>query len=107
MIYIAHRINTISKLLEVPKGYGVELDLRDYDGEIVIEHEPLKGGELFKNYIKQYDHKLIILNIKCEGVEDYVSEIIKEAGINDYFYLDISFPALIKLSKRKENSRAL
>ena len=35
MEYIAHRINTLAELKELPKEYGVELDLRDnLNGEI-------------------------------------------------------------------------
>jgi hypothetical protein len=44
MEYIAHRINTIKELKEIPKNYGVELDLRDFGNRLILQHEvpPIK-----------------------------------------------------------------
>lgn len=33
---IAHRINTVSELRNVPPVYGVEIDLRDYGSDLVL-----------------------------------------------------------------------
>lgn len=107
MLKIAHRINSIEMLKSTPKNYGVELDLRDYNNQISITHNPLTEGDNFEEYMKHYEHELIILNVKCEGVEDLVEPIIKKHQIKNYFYLDVSFPALIKLYRRGEKNIAV
>ena len=40
MIKIKHRINSIHELKEVNPIYGVEVDIRSYGSEIIINHEP-------------------------------------------------------------------
>jgi hypothetical protein len=107
-MFICHRINTIKELIKIPKEYGVELDLRDnLNGDIYIHHDPFVIGELFEDYLKQYYHKFIILNIKSEGIEYKVLELIKKYNIKDYFFLDCSFPMIYKLLKIGENNIAI
>ncbi len=96
MIKIAHRVNTIEALIATPKEFGVELDLRSEGYEIIIHHDPFQKGELFADYLKHFNHAFIILNIKTEGIEPKVKEMVESAGIADYFFLDISQPFLIK-----------
>ena len=107
MRYIAHRINTIKELLKVPKKYGVEIDLRDYGDKIILQHDPFKKGVDFENYLKFYNHKFIILNIKSEGIEFKVLKILKRFKIKNYFFLDCSFPMINLLSSKNEKKIAL
>lgn len=99
VLFFAHRINDSTQLKTVSKQYGIELDLRDFRNELVLEHDPFKGGELFEHYLKSYQHSGIILNIKSERVELRVLELLKEHGITDYFFLDSSFPMIYYLNK--------
>ena len=39
MIFIAHRINTIRQLKDIPKECGVEVDLRDFGDRLILQHE--------------------------------------------------------------------
>ena len=51
MEFIAHRVNTLKELMELPTEYGVELDLRDdLNGRIYIQHNPFEPGEDFEEY---------------------------------------------------------
>ena len=69
MEYIAHRINTMEELARIPFDLGVELDLRDgFDGRIYIQHNPFEQGEDFEEYLKNYHHGTMILNIKSERI---------------------------------------
>jgi len=86
MEYIAHRINTLIELKKIPREYGVELDLRDYGERIILQHDPFKDGEDFELFLKQYNHGTMILNIKSEGIELRVLELIKRYNINNYFF---------------------
>ena len=97
--YISHRINTVQELKKIPEEYGIEIDLRDYQENIILQHDPFKSGELFTDFIKEFNHKIIILNIKSEGIEYKILEILKNNNITNYFFLDSSFPMIYKLLK--------
>ena len=107
MIYIAHRINTIDQLKQLPENVGVEIDLRDEGGTLILQHDPFKTGENFTEYCKEYKHRLMILNIKSERIESRVLEILKENNITEYFFLDSSFPMIYSLTQQGENNVAL
>ena len=49
--------------------------------------------------MKYYKHELIILNIKSEGIEYKVLELVHKFNVTNYFFLDCSFPMINKLSK--------
>jgi len=107
MHYIAHRVNTIKELLKTPVEYGVEVDLRDYEDRLILQHDPFKKGEDFEEYLKHYNHGTIILNIKSEGIEYQVLELLKKYTVNNYFFLDSSFPMINSLSLKGEKNIAL
>lgn len=108
MEYIAHRINTVEELKALPEKYGVELDLRDsLDGSIYIQHNPFEPGEDFEQYLKEYHHGTMILNVKSERIELKIQELMKKYHISNYFYLDSSFPMIYLLSKQGEHRVAL
>jgi hypothetical protein len=108
MNYIAHRVNTVAELRKLPQKYGVELDLRDnLDGRIYIQHNPFEAGEDFEDYLKEYHHGTMILNVKSERIELKIQELMKKYGITDYFYLDSSFPMIYLLSQSGEKRVAL
>lgn len=108
MEYIAHRINTVSELKELPAKYGVELDLRDdLTGKIYIQHNPFEAGEDFEEYLKEYRHGTMILNVKSERIEPKILEIISRYDIKSYFFLDSSFPMIYSMTKQGETNFAL
>ena len=107
MHFIVHRVNTIKDLLNTPNKYGVEIDLRDYQDKIILQHDPFKDGECFEEYLKNYNHGTMILNIKSEGIEHAVLKLIKKYNIRDYFFLDCSFPMINLLISSGEKNIAL
>jgi hypothetical protein len=102
MIYISHRVNTAEQLRAVPPEHGVELDLRDWGDEVVVQHDPFTGGERFADYLRHYRHRTMILNVKSERIEPRVLELVRAAGVSDYFFLDCSFPMVRWLIARGE-----
>ncbi|AUP81605.1 hypothetical protein C1H87_11955 [Flavivirga eckloniae] len=108
MEYIAHRINTIKELNELPESFGVEIDLRDdLNGNIYISHDPFVSGELFERYLKAYKHGTMILNVKSERIEGEILCLLKKYNIQKYFFLDSSFPMIYLLSKKGEENIAI
>jgi hypothetical protein len=96
MKIIAHRRNTLTDLVATPHEYGVEVDIRSEGQKLIIHHDPFAAGECFDDWIDVYRHGTLILNVKEEGLEMRLIKIMKAKGIEDYFFLDQSFPFLYK-----------
>jgi len=107
MQIIAHRRNTIEQLRATPYEYGVEIDLRSSNGKIILNHEPFEDGVEIHEWLRHYKHKFVILNVKEEGIENSVKNIMDSNGIKDYFFLDLSFPALVRMVSSKEKRIAV
>ena len=107
MQYIAHRVNTIAQLRSTPPDFGVELDLRDCGGRLILQHDPFSDGEDFEDYLQEYRHGLMILNIKSERIEYRVLEMIRRSNVLNYFFLDSSFPMIRALVREGERRIAV
>ena len=104
---ILHRVNTINYLKIVPKEYGVEVDIRSFNKKVITSHEPLLNGVEFEEWISFYNHDFLILNVKEEGLEKYLLDILKKHKIKNFFLLDQSFPYLLKTIKSGEKRCAI
>ncbi len=100
MKLIAHRKNTIADLLASDPSFGVEVDIRSNGERLTIHHDPFMEGVSFDEWLSVYHHGTLILNVKEEGLEERLISKMEEKGIEDYFFLDQSFPFLVKWAKR-------
>jgi hypothetical protein len=107
MKLIAHRRNTIEDLIATPVKYGIEVDIRSYGDHLVIHHDAFVKGESFEAWIACYNHGTLILNVKEEGLEARLIELMKTYRISDFFFLDQSFPFLVGWSKLGERRCAV
>lgn len=99
MKLIQHRINTKDQLALVSPEYGIEIDLRANNSDIILHHDPFCTGERIDDFLVDYKHSGIILNTKVEGMETRLIELMHQFNIEDYFFLDLSLPFLIKTIK--------
>ena len=78
-------------------GFGTETDIRDYKGELVISHDIADENcitvkDMFEIYNK-YDKTLpLALNIKADGLQVKLKELLEEYNITNYFVFDMSVP---------------
>lgn len=109
MRFCCHRINTIKELQQIPEKYGVEIDLRDNQesSNIHLCHDPFELGEDFEEFLMNYNHSFIILNIKSERIEWKIIDLLKKYNIENYFFLDSSFPMIYQLANKGERNIAL
>ena len=107
MIKILHRINTKKELVDTNKTYGVEVDIRSHGERLIINHDPFAQGEDFLDWITAYNHKVLILNVKEEGLEERLTSIMRKERIENYFFLDQSFPFLMKTINSGESKVAI
>ena len=102
MKLIAHRRNTLAELRATPIEYGVEVDIRSVGERLIMHHDPFVDGEDFIAWLAHYRHGTLILNVKEEGLEQRLLNLMAEQGIEDFFFLDQSFPYLVKTARQGE-----
>lgn len=78
-------------------GYGVETDVRDLRGELVIAHDMPLGGEMtLASFLELYRsteaNTTLAINIKSDGLAASLQGMLQEYGVSDYFVFDMSVP---------------
>ena len=108
MEIIIHRVNRIKELKNIKPTFGTEIDIRAQGGEIILSHDPFVKGDKLDDYLDEYNHGILVLNIKEDGIEDDVLDMVRERKrIKDYFLLDVEFPYLFKKAKAGEMDMAI
>jgi len=106
MIILSHRgfwKNTIEKNQAIAfersfsLGFGTETDIRDYKDELVISHdiadERCMSVEIFFEIYKSFDNNLpVALNIKADGLQLKLKNLLEKFEISNYFVFDMSVP---------------
>ncbi len=100
MLLIEHRVNTLEHLQRVPPERGIEVDVRDYDGDLRLVHDPFQNGERLEDMLAAYRHALVIFNVKCDGLESRIMDLAAKYNIANYFFLDLANPTLVNLVRR-------
>lgn len=80
-------------------GFGLETDIRNLSGEIVISHDPCVGKEheLFNKYLTQDSR--IAINVKCDGLLARLETMRGLISASGSFVFDCSFPELLKYKR--------
>lgn len=107
MEIVIHRANDPARLSDIPTCYGAEIDLRAEGPNIILHHDPFKGGADFDDFLAAYHHGLLVLNIKSAGIESEVLRRVRERGISRCFLLDVEFPYLYRASREGERAIAV
>lgn len=103
MIVVAHRINTIGQLAQVPERYGVEIDVRGVGGDLLLSHDPIRDARTatrLEDYLTHFRHALLVLNLKDAGNEQQTIDVAARHGIESYFLLDVSVPYLYSATRQ-------
>ena len=80
-------------------GFGTETDFRDFNGRLVVSHDvPTYDGdwiyaEDFFECYKSFSSKMpLALNIKSDGIQRLLGEMLLKYKIENYFVFDMSIP---------------
>jgi len=103
MLIISHRVNKIKDLVNTSCELGVEIDIRSNKEKLYLHHDPYVVGEDLETWLEEYNHAALILNVKEEGLESKLIGLMKKYKIDNYFFLDQSFPFLIKTANAGES----
>jgi len=88
----------IAFLNSVNAGFGMETDLRDRSGEIVMSHDMPVGGEMkFDTFcnLSGITEVILALNIKSDGLAAMVKENAQKYDLKNWFVFDMSIPDTI------------
>ena len=90
-------------------GFGTETDVRDYNGNLVISHDIADSSAIslteFLEIYCGYDKNLFLaLNIKSDGLQNKLQEILAKFQVNNYFVFDMSVPDGLKYLQQKIHS---
>jgi hypothetical protein len=110
-MYIAHRINYLDARIAAEvfaAADGIEFDIRDSAGQIIVTHDPFSSGQLFADFLSFcVPNKFYIVNVKSEGIESVAISALEAAGIRQFFLLDCSIPAMVRLGRAGETRMAV
>lgn len=103
----SHDANTSKALTEaLLAGFGIETDIRDWAGNLVISHDPpLLDGLLFSDLLTQWRDqnilkgRMLALNVKSDGLIPMLTHLRPALGESDHFFFDMSFPQMLAYSR--------
>lgn len=99
-----HQNSLRSFQLSFARGWGLETDIRDQHGQIVISHDlpsdtPPRLDELIEMYKLYPDCAALALNVKSDGLQQHVSKLVAHLDPLRYFVFDMSVPDMVVYQK--------
>jgi glycerophosphoryl diester phosphodiesterase len=78
-------------------GFGTETDVRDFNGRLVISHDPASSEcmlleAFFELYLRYPCHPTLALNVKSDGLQVLLQRQLASYGIKNYFVFDMAVP---------------
>lgn len=87
-------------------GYGVETDVRDHDGELVLAHDMPRGPRLtpfewvIESFAKAGQPGALAINIKADGLHEPLAAMLARHAVTDAFVFDMAVPDALGYLKR-------
>jgi hypothetical protein len=104
---IAHRINTIEDIHTLPDHTPIEFDIRDSGPNLLVKHDPFVDGLEFEKLLPFLKGRFCIINVKSEGIESKILDLMSQHSIHTFFLLDCSIPMIYKLTSLGEKRIAI
>lgn len=100
--------NTFSALKSaIDYDFGIETDVRDLNGKLVISHD-MPNSDSFLNFEDLLDYYslnsntgTIAINIKSDGLQEPLYNLLQQYKITRYFVFDMSIPDTLLYLKRE------
>lgn len=80
-------------------GFGIELDIRDQQGSIVVAHDPptkeaslLSLSDVLNLHRSRCPESYLALNIKSCGLAPMLKELVERFDVHNYFVFDMAVP---------------
>ncbi len=102
-----HRVNNPKDLNKIDSKIGIEVDVHGYNKRIVVNHDPFVKSVEFSKWLNNYNHKILFVNIKEEGIESEVLKILNKKNVSNFVLFDVSFPFIYKLLSQNQRKLAI
>ena len=81
-------------------GFGIETDVRDYREKLVISHDIANEKSiLLEDVLELYKNLKVnvtlAFNVKADGIQKKLKEILEKYDIKNYFMFDMSNPEMV------------
>lgn len=89
------------------RGFGIETDVRDLDGQLVVSHDPPRSGsvllleDLLAFYANLSHDPMLALNIKADGLQKELERLLDAHGVWNFFAFDMSIPDTLGFRRNK------
>lgn len=82
------------------QGFGLETDIRDYQGGLVVSHDIPDAAALSFDDFLQVHRRInarlpLALNVKADGLQALVKNLLNKYDVTDYFTFDMSVPDML------------
>jgi hypothetical protein len=91
--------NTLQALTQaLAKGYGLETDVRDLNGQLMLSHDmPLSSVAIpFEALLEAYSSgkytSTLAINVKADGLQNPLKDLLARYEVRNYFVFDMSVP---------------
>lgn len=98
---VSEEKNTEEALLRaLDQDFGIETDIRDYMGRLVISHNVADESSplaevLFRHCQARMVDSVLALNVKADGIQPLLIPLLEKYGISNYFLFDMSVPEMV------------
>jgi glycerophosphoryl diester phosphodiesterase len=87
------------------KGFGLETDVRDSAGKLVVCHDPVTAevqflSELLTDYQSLASEAPLAINIKADGLGSMIQTLLDKFAVESYFCFDMSIPETLQYRRR-------
>ena len=81
--------------------FGLEIDIRDYNGILVLSHDlPNEKCLSFEKFLESVNpNTMLLINVKSTDIQQNLQEILTKYKIENYFTFDWAVPDLLKAVK--------
>ena len=97
--------NSLKACLDGAKYYdGIEIDLKNQSGKIVLSHDPLAKNQKaisLESLFKKAPKTFFALNIKEDGLGPELKKLISRYNIKNYMCFDLSLPESLQYEKEQ------
>jgi hypothetical protein len=85
-------------------GFGVETDVRDLGGELVVSHDPPRPGamplEAFLDLFQRAGPELpVAVDVKADGIDALLAAALRRRGLERWFAFDMSVPDALRYAR--------
>ena len=107
MKIIQYQANSIEVIENATNVDGVLIDVRTDQNDIICANGPYESGPKLSELAQHIGEKFAVFKIKSDGIENEIASICQKNKINNYFFLNSSCDARVKMVQNNQSNFAV